>query len=192
MTRHSITRNCVTCNREFHPQPGNVRNGGGKYCSRACYFKGNTTPLLDRFFSYVGRKTEHGCILWTGGLSCGYANFSLSRCKSVRASHVAYELAYGPLPAGLFALHTCDNPQCINPSHLFAGTNSDNSKDMAAKGRSTKGEKHGMAKLSNEQVLEIRRRYRVGGIFQRELAKEFGVTQTLIGMIVRRKVWSHV
>jgi hypothetical protein len=81
---------------------------------------------------------------------------------------------------------------CVNPAHLGYGTNADNARDMVEAGRQAKGVDHGRAKLTEEQVLEIRRRHAAGGVTQLALGDEFGVTNALISYIVRRKIWSHL
>lgn len=101
----------------------------------------------------------------------------------------------GPIPAGHEVCHTCDNPPCQNPAHWFIGTRSDNMRDAVRKGRhgyvlpDNRGARHGMVKLTEEQIEEIRRRYAEGGITQRELAVEFGIGQQQISRIVRKTSW---
>jgi hypothetical protein len=93
-------------------------------------------------------------------------------------------------------LHHCDNPSCVNPSHLWLGTVADNMADRDRKGRATRnrsrGEKHGHHKLTREQVKAIRRRYAKGGISQRELADEYKTCQSTIGYIILRRTWKHI
>ncbi len=110
----------------------------------------------------------------------------------VRASHVAYELFYGTIPDWLQVLHHCDNPACISPRHLFLGTHTDNMHDRTAKRRHAFGIKHGMAKLTEKDVIAIRERYATGTVSQYQLAAEYGVYQASIGRIVNRKGWKHV
>jgi hypothetical protein len=120
-------------------------------------------------------------------------------CKRKRRLHrVMWELAFGPIPDGQCVLHRCDNPPCCNPAHLFLGTKADNNADRAAKGRSRgifaagpdhpatqrRGGRHWQAKLSNSQVLEIRRR-RSAGVTCRPMAAEYGVHEATISRISR-------
>jgi hypothetical protein len=119
---------------------------------------------------------------------------------SSRASRVAWELANGPIPDGLLVCHKCDNPACVNVEHLFLGTHKDNMEDMVRKGRwnvggkqrGSKGEKHGQAKLTDAQVMEIRRLYAFGGITCKELAVRYGIVQGIVSAIVNHKTWRHL
>ena len=98
-------------------------------------------------------------------------------------------------------LHKCDVPDCVRPSHLFLGTQADNIADMDRKGRRKtapcahpfkKGQKNPMAKLRDFDILNIRATYGNGRISQQTIAKQYGVSQTLVGLIVRKKIWTHV
>lgn len=85
--------------------------------------------------------------------------------------------------------HKCDNPRCVRPSHLFLGSASENLADMRVKGRGAAGARHPQAKLDDDKVIRIRKRYAEGGVTQRDLAKEFGVYQTVISKILLGKIW---
>ena len=112
------------------------------------------------------------------------------------AHRVSWGIHNGPIPPGVKVLHTCDNPPCVNPAHLFLGTQADNIKDCLDKGRANygtlSGSDNGNAKLTETEVLAIREKYASGKIFQRELAKEYGVTQTHISYLVREKNWRYL
>jgi len=84
--------------------------------------------------------------------------------------------------------HTCDNPLCVNPAHLFLGTHQDNMKDMYDKDKQPKGEEHGSAKLTEAEALEI---YHAEG-YQKDIADEYGVTQRLVSYIKNKQRWSHI
>jgi hypothetical protein len=104
---------------------------------------------------------------------------------------LSYELHFGEIPGGLYVMHSCDNRACVNPAHLSLGTHEDNMRDMTEKGRKPLGSRSSSAKLTEDQVSEIRRRHG-GGEVQRDLAREFGVGHTSIGRIVRGEGWKHV
>ncbi len=129
-----------------------------------------------------------GCWIWMGGLCHGgYGCMNIgSRTdgsrRTVNAHRVSWEVHYGPIPDGLFVLHRCDNKSCVNPSHLFLGTHSDNMADMVAKGRSLSGEKHNLAKLTDKDVAEIRSLGKT--TIHRKIAKRFGVSRTHVGALI--------
>ncbi len=115
------------------------------------------------------------------------------------AHRVAYELTYGPIPEGMFICHRCDNPICCNPSHLFAGTHADNMQDMITKRRGNIpgiskfiGEENPTAKLTTEQVREIRKLYATGNYSHEELAQLFGVGHGAIDNLLAGRSWKHV
>ncbi len=133
-----------------------------------------------------------GCWLWKGKRNRrGYGVVSVNN-RSRAAHRVAYEFAHGPIPPGLSVLHRCDNPACIRPEHLFAGTHHDNMRDMREKGRALCGKANAATRLTVDQVREIRRRYATGSIGTRLLAREYGVGRSTIQGIVSGKTWQHV
>ena len=113
--------------------------------------------------------------------------------RSVSAHRVSYELYHGEIPAGMEVCHTCDNPCCVNPEHLFAGTRQDNIDDRERKGRNNppKGEKYAKAKLTEADVLTIREK-RLQGVSFGKLAKEYGVCKKTIQDAVSGKHWSYL
>ncbi len=158
-----------------------------------------TIPLAVRFFNHIGRKTPTGCILWAGKIERnGYGRMTAVRAgrdrkgREVAAHRVAYELMVGPIPDGLDVLHRCDNRPCINPTHLFVGTNDDNVADMVRKGRQARGVRHHRAKLTEAAVTDIRRRYHGGTATQQQLAEEYGITRPHISYVVGKRGWKHV
>jgi hypothetical protein len=152
-------------------------------------------PLLERFLAKVTKTNS--CWLWNGARQkrTGHGIYRDENHRQTSAHRVSWMLLVGPIPEGLWVLHDCpggDNPRCVNPDHLFLGTPQDNLADMRSKGRQARGEKHGHAKLSEEDVRSIRRRYATGEAKQQELADEYKVGQGIISQIIHRKLWSHV
>jgi DNA-binding XRE family transcriptional regulator len=103
----------------------------------------------------------------------------------VQAHRFVWELTYGPIPKGMKVCHDCDNPSCVNPEHLFLGTQKDNMQDAVRKGRMYQPK----VKLTGAQVVEIRERYAIGGITQRELGEEFGVDRRTVTQVVTGANW---
>lgn len=131
------------------------------------------------------------CWEWQASLhKNGYGRIKDKRFVSL-AHRIAWELTYGKIPDGLWVLHRCDNRKCCNPKHLFLGTHQDNMADMVSKfrGKSLKGEKSPMHKLTAEIVNEIRLRYARERISQKELGRQYGVVQSIIGYIINWKIW---
>lgn len=154
--------------------------------------------LQDRFEAKtIPPSKPDGCVLWgaskrTRGLPYGMIGVEVAPgVWKIRATHrVSWELYCGPIPKGMNVLHRCDNASCVNPDHLFLGTQKENVLDMNKKGRgpSRAGERNGKAKLTAEQVASIRADQRS----QTKIAADYGVAHTLIGKIKHRKLWAHV
>jgi hypothetical protein len=144
-----------------------------------------------RFLSRV--EFDAGCWYWTGWKDKdGYGVLSVNN-RNVRAHRFSWEQVNGPIPGKMCVCHMCDTPSCVNPDHLFLGSNEDNSADRHAKGRTVKvqGERHGVSKLTAEQVREIRRLYD-RDVRHREIASKFGITPSTVSGIGLRNQWKHV
>ena len=154
--------------------------------------------LRRRFWEKVDRSNEvNTCWLWTASrTSAGYGHINING-KMVLAHRLAWQFTCGPIPANLRVLHNCprgDNPACVNPAHLWLGTDADNIADMDAKGRGRRvrllGEQHGRAKLTEASVLEIRRLWACRSESQRALARRFGVCGTAVRAILTGRNWA--
>jgi len=144
--------------------------------------------IEDGFWEKVTKTPD--CWVWHGSQNKqGYGNFWYSG-KCLKAHRASWMMAYGEIPSGLDVLHKCDNPACVRPEHLFLGTDVDNANDRSRKGRSKprKGETNGNAKLTEQDVAEIRS---IGGN-RHALAKKYGVSDSLISHVINRRIWRHV
>lgn len=150
---------------------------------------------LTRFMAYVNKSTPDSCWEWTGRLHNGYGSFDRKcpdgKWRPERAMRTSYRLLVEPIPEGLGVLHTCDNPKCVNPNHLFLGTNADNCADKVSKNRQQKGEDQPLSKLTEAEVQEIRNLHHQGHTLK-QLGEQFGVDKSTIGYITRRKTWKHI
>ena len=197
------------------------------------------TRRLKAFYSNCYQDDESGCWRWTGTKHySGYGCFRVLG-KMWRAHRLSWVIHNGIIPDELCVLHRCDEPECVNPKHLFLGTQKDNLYDCINKGRFrvasgvnhgtktmpyriargsrhgtrthpesiVRGENHWMktrpwliprgsrrwsSKLSEKDIQRIRKLYSSGSVFQRNIAKEFGVSRQTIGLIVNKKIWTHV
>lgn len=174
---------------------------------------------IERFEAKYIPEPTSGCWIWTASLgSTGYGQFHDGE-RVVKAHRFSYSTYIGTIPDGMHVLHRCDQPLCVNPSHLFIGTNADNVADMVAKGRqqradshwsalrpetvprgdahysrrhperAQRGERIGNSKLTDAQVAEIRS---IQGETQRSIAAHYGVGQSQISEIRRGKAWTHI
>ncbi len=124
----------------------------------------------------------------------GYGMLRFGSFKSMqKAYRVAWMLTYGPIPLGKHVLHKCDDPTCCNPRHLYIGTNKENVRDRKTRGRQLCGEKTARAKLTVDQVREIRKRYAADEFLSMEkLGKEYGITPGSVYNIIVYISWRHV
>lgn len=137
-----------------------------------------------------------GCWVWPGGKALGGYGVIWFRGRSEGAHRVAYILTHGEVPPGMFVLHSCDNPPCCNPAHLFLGTHSENMHDMDRKGRRVVrglrfGVEHHSARLTPDTVRAIRASLDEG-VTARALAREYGVASGTIDKIKHRLSWANV
>lgn len=151
------------------------------------------TVLIDRFWEKVKTDGATDCWEWSAFKDAqSYGKISV-KGKARLAHRVSYELHRGRIPVGKLVCHSCDNPSCVNPSHLFLGVSADNVSDMDRKGRRTTvaslGEDHGRAKLGPSDIAAIRASE---GVSQRALAERYGVGQSQIQRIRAGESWSHI
>lgn len=149
--------------------------------------------FLQKFEDKIFYGSPCGCWYWVGAVnSGGYGAFGY--CGKVMPAHrVSYILFKDHIPDGLNVCHECDNILCVNPFHLFLGTQTDNMRDCVSKGRikSRTGENNNTTKLTDAQVIEIRS-LALSGVKEREIIKHFPVKRATINKIIHRKLWKHI
>ena len=168
-------------------------------CGMTCKAALARRPLAERFWEKVDKSSgDDGCWLWTGAVNrCGYGRVGRGNKYggAAMAHRVAYQLVEGPIGDGLFVCHSCDNPPCVNPAHLFLGTNQDNMDDMVRKGRSPRkdnsGENNPSAKLTNCEVATIKRRL-LNGEKVNVVAADYGVVPRLVSDIKVGRNWRGI
>jgi len=189
------TRNCLSCGEPFTPaRPPQT------YCTHRCFLsrpRPKRTLAVRAWEKVPSGIDPDACWKWQGTISAyGYGLLSVDR-QNRFAHRVIWELTHGPIPDGMCVCHTCDVRDCVNPNHLWLGTNDENMHDMSMKGRASRqghaspGESNPSAKLTEDQVREIRRKD-AEGMNRPALAAEYGVRYDAIWRIVTRRDWVHI
>jgi len=195
---------------EAHPTSHQIAYQGGKMAKA----KFRTIPELSAhqsksFHGNIDKRGIDECWPWTGRImkkqSCQYGTFCITKpFGEIPAHRLSFKLHSGIDPAHLWVLHRCDNPICVNPSHLFLGTFQDNVDDMVRKGRHMHGDghylrqhprcgqAHNRASLTDAEALEIKSIYPAGGHTQKALGQRYGVSEACIQKIVSGKNYSHL
>ncbi len=159
-----------------------------------CKYLNKPVDDIERFWVDVDIKGNDECWEWKGAKDyLGYGKTHYINHKTITVHRLVWILIHGEIPAGMDVLHKCDNRGCVNYlSHLYLGTAKNNSDDMITRGRTKhqQGELHGMAKLTEKQIIEIRENK--NNLTQKELAKIYVVNHNHIGNIIRHKVWKHL
>lgn len=168
------------------------RDDRGRFSYISKFFD-SQSEIKEDFFTNVQLGTKNECWIWLAGKTgLGYGQYILNG-KVLYAHRVSWMLKNGDIPKGLHVLHRCDNPKCVNPNHLYVGTHQQNMNDKKMRGRNPglKGELSPKAKLTWEQVREMRILYSKGNISHRELAKKFGISNRMVSAIIRKDCWKE-
>lgn len=154
-----------------------------------------TSPcVVERFRRKIGRPDSNGCLPWLGGITARNRPAFWLNGKTEYAHRIAWLIFRGPIPDGLCVCHTCDNPLCVNPTHLFLGTLADNHDDMARKGRraSFVGSKNSQSKLCDFDVKLMRALHFQNGASMRSISFRFGVSPSVAQRAITSKTWKHL
>ena len=190
--RGDFQKTCSECGASFTRLAGvsNADWAKRRYCSQPCAKRGRWKASLPNDEQYLAERSERiasGCLEWTGAVT-GFGYGQATRFgKPFLAHRLAYQTHVGPM-GDLAVCHKCDNPKCIEPTHLFLGTVADNNNDKIQKGRQAHGERSGGAKLTADQVRAIRQSDKTNAA----LGREYGVEPSNIGAIRNRKSWRHI
>ncbi len=206
MSPHStkVERVCEQCGKPFLVYPSAVASRPCRFCSTSCGITfrhaRKRESFRQTFFAKViipdGPDAAGRCWEWRSAAgTCRYGTISYAG-RVVKAPRVSWELHFGPIPKGegyhgTCVLHTCDNPPCVNPAHLFLGTPGDNTRDRIAKGRSCRvfGERNGRAKLTREKVEAIRQDL-ASGMSSLAVGRKYGISSSTALRIKHRQYWA--
>ena len=160
--------------------------------TRSCGCRSFRKSMKERFFSKIIKKEDYECWGWRGALcNGGYGCFTMN--KRVKPAHRAsWEIHNGPIPKGLWVLHKCDNKICSNPDHLFLGNAKENVHDMISKGRNIRGELSCHAKLTSNDIINIRKEYLNKNATYLEISRKYYVNASHIGRIIRKERWNNI
>ncbi len=199
-------KTCEQCGKLFLVDQCRIDKGEGRFCGSRCFGDSmiGVSPCKnspeERFWSRVNKDgpirshcPEIGpCWLWTGPTDRkGYGRTHLGERSNQGAHQTAWIFTRGAITNGLWVLHRCDNPPCVNPNHLFLGTSNDNVQDAVEKGRNVKGSRHPLAKIEEADVISIRQ-LGAAGMSHRQIGLKYGISPSAAGFIIKRKRWKHV
>jgi hypothetical protein len=190
------SKRCEECGQEYmrHQKFSSSQWKASRFCSMACSGSSMAAanaekrpPLREKFETFFSRGD--GCWEWQGTIEgYGYGVIDHNR-KRYRAHVLALQYDGRPVPKGMFACHHCDNPRCVNPSHLYVGTPAENTKDASDRGRLAFGERHAHSRLTDEDVRQIRS---IVGWGHAALGRLYGVSRPTATRAIKGDTWRHV
>lgn len=157
--------------------------------------KPTTESIIQRFLSKFSKR-KNQCWMWSGGIANGYGSFSIGK-KKFSAHRISFEIFVNKdFNKTLYVCHKCDVPLCVNPDHLFLGTQQENVNDREQKGRGgskkIKGELHWNNKVTKIKVLAIRKEYNSKTIPMWELARKYNITVSAVWSIINHRTWKGI
>ena len=175
----------------------NLRMGQTRSCGclnkKKAKTMGENNKITDILSYFEDRIHKKDCWIWNSSKDKnGYGIVGLKEKSNIhkgKAHRLSYLLYIGEYNPELWVLHTCDNPSCVNPNHLFLGTTQDNTNDRHAKGRSAKGESIKNSKLTEKDVYDIRSRRNEP---RQLVANEYGISRNTVSRIINRDTWKHL
>ena len=172
---------CIDCLKK-------ISNKYNKRCI-PCFAKSKCKPIEPRFFNKVDKTGD--CWLWIGSTYiCGYGRMSWNG-KTQSSHRISWKLKFGEIPNNLFVLHKCDEKLCVNPDHLFLGTQRDNILDLVKKGRNAKHHSRKWKQLRKRSIIRIRKLYEEFKNYSK-IANIYKVSRVTIMNVVKRKTWKHI
>jgi len=147
-----------------------------------------TDSDLERFWENIIKRGPNDCWRWLGSITQGGYGRITIQGKTYNVNRLSYYLDKGEDPGDCYVCHTCDTPSCVNPAHLWLGSQSDNMQDCSHKRRIAKGSRHGISKLTEVEVKEILESKET----HQSIADTYGVSRSNIGLIKSGKRWKHL
>jgi len=198
MSKVVVPRICAHCSTQFviGYRLAAKRLARPAYCSDDCHYRAkrerSERDLRKRFMLFVPTGAVHECWEWTGRLSkSGYGNIDFEK-RPHQATRVMWFLTHGEWPS-LNVCHSCDNPPCVNPAHLWLGTDLDNVRDMILKGRARRGPpRFGPDNHNTKLTADAVRAIRASKLSNSDLAKQYSVTPSAVYNVRAWKAWKHV
>ena len=189
------TTQCSNCGKTIFKEQGRIKGSKNNFCDKECKKQWHLKPetIKARFMHYVN-IIDSNTWLWTGSTKNGYGQFGVNGVM-LYTHRISYELFIGEIPEDRCVLHGYDDNRLnICPKNLWLGSKSDNSRDCVKKGRGVdrSGSKHGQSKLTEDNVIEIRKMHETNLYTHNYISKMFGVSRCLVTSILNKRSWLHI